>query len=377
MCCLLLTPVVQFAVVQLLLLSPYIVQIMERDIIKRFKLRGLSIKKDALDALLSALSNEEDKGSSLDLIIDKLIENTSKASIQQSSSSSSRSISVGSSNLISLDVVEKVVADLTASEDDMVHEALKIIDAFDTPKLFYDEKNRTYKIIDNYKYTKHAAPEVRAAMYRQRLLLTQQRLLRSGKYKIKGIKSKVSSHGGSDVPGGDQSHDNGGCLEVSTIESLLGSTGTKVLFGMLVNPEEGSWFLEDLSSIIRLDLTKVQTGNDDVLYTVGCQVIVLGQLRQGANVFVAEGMGFPHMESRNETLNAMNITDNLDSLQRPQKLEQLQQLEEESVSSMFVILSDVQLDRVGVPEKLQRVFDGFEGVQAAMDEPILFILLGK
>ena len=346
---------------------------MEREIIKRFKLRGLSIKKDALDALLSALTNEPDKVASLELILEKLVENTGKAA-QSSSSSSSRSGGVGSSNLISLDVIEKVVADLTASEDDMVHEALKIIDAFDTPKLFYDEKNRTYKIIDNYKYTKHAAPEIRAGMYRQRLLLTQQRLLRSGKYKIKGIKSKVSSHTG-DALGDYSNNDNSNCFEVSTIESLLGSTGTKVLFGMLVNPEEGSWFLEDLSSIIKLDLSSVQTSND-VLYTVGCQVIVVGQLRTGSNVFVAEGMGFPEMEERTETLNAMNITDTLDSLLRPQKLEQLSNLEVGSLSSMFVILSDVQMDKAGVPEKLQRLFEGFEAVQQAMDEPILFILLG-
>ena len=42
--------------------------------------------------------------------------------------------------------------------------------------------------------------------------------------------------------------------EISTIESLLGSTDVKVLFGMLTQPEEGAWYLEDLVSLIKLGL---------------------------------------------------------------------------------------------------------------------------
>ena len=53
---------------------------------------------------------------------------------------------------------------------------------------------------------------------------------------------------------------------------------------------------------------------------------------------------------------------------RPQKLEQLSNLEEESLSSLFVILSDVQMDKAGVPEKLQRMFEGFEAVLKAAED---------
>jgi hypothetical protein len=65
-------------------------------------------------------------------------------------------------------------------------------------------------------------------------------------------------------------------LQLSTIEFLLGSTGVKVLFGMLTQPEEGAWYLEDLGSIIRLDLTRAQTYN--VFFTEGSQVVVQGEL---------------------------------------------------------------------------------------------------
>ena len=55
-------------------------------------------------------------------------------------------------------------------------------------------------------------------MFRERLLVTQQRLLRSEMFTLKGLKSK-----------GNQMKSS----EICTIESLLGSTGKKVLFGVL------------------------------------------------------------------------------------------------------------------------------------------------
>ena len=63
---------------------------------------------------------------------------------------------------------------------------------------------------------------------------------------------------------------------MSSIESLLGSVGTRVLFGMLTQPEEGAWFLEDLGSMIKLDLSRAQTYN--VFFTEGSQVVVQGEL---------------------------------------------------------------------------------------------------
>lgn len=63
---------------------------------------------------------------------------------------------------------------------------------------------------------------------------------------------------------------------MSTIESLLGCTGMRVLFGMLTQPEEGAWYLEDLGSIIKLDLSRAQTY--PVFFTEGSQVVVQGEL---------------------------------------------------------------------------------------------------
>lgn len=53
----------------------------------------------------------------------------------------------------------------------------------------------------------------------------------------------------------------------------------RVLFGMLTQPEEGAWYLEDLGSVIRLDLSRAQTYN--VFFTEGSQVVVQGELADG------------------------------------------------------------------------------------------------
>jgi DNA polymerase epsilon subunit 2 len=110
---------------------------------------------------------------------------------------------------------------------------------------------------------------MRADMYRQRLLFTQQRLLRSERFALKGM-------------GTSSSKPSGTVHDISTIEALLGSSGIKVLFGMLTQPEEGSWFLEDLVSIIRLDLSHSRAQTFSGFLTEGSQVIVQGELRTGS-----------------------------------------------------------------------------------------------
>lgn len=68
-------------------------------------------------------------------------------------------------------------------------------------------------------------------------------------------------------------------VKLSTIESMLGSSGAKVLFGILTQPEEGVWFLEDLGSMVELDLSHVTT--KPLLYTEGSVVVIQGELHHG------------------------------------------------------------------------------------------------
>jgi hypothetical protein len=150
----------------------------------------------------------------------------------------------------------------------------------------------------------------------------------------------------------------------------------KVLFGMLTQPEEGAWYLEDLGSIIRLDLTRAQTYN--VFFTEGSQVVVQGELADGVfrvqvcmrcnclclvtgagvNCEIAvdrnklllfsvyhQVMGTPPAEERAATLKAIGVDDVFGSGIRPQQMLHLQELEAAQTDQLLVILSDVQLDK--------------------------------
>ena len=185
---------------------------------------------------------------------------------------------------------------------------------------------KTYKVDTKPSYSLHGSVDTRAQMFRERLLLTQQRLLRSGLFVMRGMGSTSNTAHSTKV-------DKGEVHELSTIESLLGSEGTKVLFGMLTQPEEGAWFLEDLESTIKLDLTRARSFS--VLFTEGSQVIVQGHLV--GSVFRVQVLGFPLAEERETTLSAMNLQDPFGYCERPQQHLQMKGMNSTEFLSLTLI----------------------------------------
>lgn len=182
---------------------------MDRSILRSFKLKGLSLSGDASRALSRVLSIEEDPTGSLERILVEIKERIEKREIN--------------SSLIDVDAITSVVAYLSSSEEDLQQESTQLFDAFNSPKIEYDERTKTFRVEPKPTYRLHGSVDSRAKMFRERLLFTQQRLLRSGL-----VVTRTMGQGHSDT----SVSSNKGC-ELSTIESLLGSTGTKVLFGML------------------------------------------------------------------------------------------------------------------------------------------------
>jgi len=155
----------------------------------------------------SAPRPTSDPSGSLDLVVSAIQERIDKQSLRTTTS---------------------VVADLSSSDEDLAQESIQLFDAFNAPKLYFDEKLKSHRLIAPAAYHLLSSSEMRADMYRQRLLFTQQRLLRSERFALKGM-------------GTSSSKPSGTVHDISTIEALLGSSGIKVLFGMLTQPEEGSW----------------------------------------------------------------------------------------------------------------------------------------
>lgn len=301
---------------------------LSKVIFRSFKAKGLSLTSEASRTLSRVLSKEPNCTESLNCILDEIQSRIEKREITNS--------------IIDLISIESVIADLTNSDEDLTLESTQLLDAFSQPKITFDEHQKVYKLEPKPSYSLHGSIESRAKMYRERLTFTQQRLLRSGSFVQQTIGGHITST--SDVH------------ELCTITSLLGSTGSKILMGMITQPEEGNWYLEDLTSIIKLDLSKCRRYH--LLVTEGSQVVVRGILGDG--VFHVNLLEFPPMEERRSSLSAMGIEDVFGNATRPQMRQRMEELELESIHSTFVFISDVHLDNPIVVENLEKIFKGFE-----------------
>lgn len=197
-------------------------------------------------------------------------------------------------------------------------------------------------------------------MYRERYNFTLQKLLRTKMFVLAGLSSSNNK----------QAHDTF-VHEIYTIASLLGSHDERVLFGVITQPEEGSWFLEDLTGVIKLDFSFCEMHSETYFYTEGSQVIVSGVMSNGT--FCVNFIALPPPETRQASLEAYDIDDVFGNSTRPAQLNHLRELEAASLDTMFVIISDLRLDKPHVVENLTKVFQGFEQTQC---QSLLFILIG-
>ena len=316
----------------------------QRDIFKSFKSRGLSLRADASKALLRVLLQEEDIQSSLTMILTEIKDRVEKKDIK--------------SSVIDLSTIESIVADLSSTDEDISKTSIQLFDAFEYPRIEFDEKKKSYILNKSPKYVFGAPPESKPRMFRERLVWIQQRLLRTKVVKMKGMGSRTTSE-----------KDEG--IELSTVDSLLGITESRYLCGYLVDPVEDEVHLEDLTGTVQLSIPSTVAGIKDGLYTLGSIVIVLGAMQ--GNLFVVSQISQPPAESRETTLEAMNIIDVFGNDTREQQMVHMQEMEAKSHDTMFVILSDMMLDRPLNMEKLETVFQGYE--QCGVDP--LFIMIGS
>ena len=52
------------------------------------------------------------------------------------------------SRIIDVDTIQTIVADLSSNEEDVAQEKYQIVDAFSTPKLQFDDKNKSFKMYE-------------------------------------------------------------------------------------------------------------------------------------------------------------------------------------------------------------------------------------
>ena len=110
-----------------------------KRITRSFKMRGLSIQAPALNSILNVLKNEPptSKDDTLFAIIDEIKEKMT-------------TVGGGGMNqcVVTTDLLEDVVADMSRGAKDVTEEAVQLLDAFKTPRLEYDSMRKVFSLVE-------------------------------------------------------------------------------------------------------------------------------------------------------------------------------------------------------------------------------------
>ena len=319
---------------------------------EEFKMMGLSLRGDAMSSVVAFLERADDANAALSQMLDAL---DAKAL---------------SSSIVAKDVVDDVVhaidrangegifasqgASAAALDDE---DGITVVDAFKVPRYAYDTQRRVFHE-DPSPRTVNADAPAKIELYRERFLLLQQRINRHRMF----VKPVFDC--GAAV---DRTY-----CELTPLTGLLGAAGeTKYVMGCLSQLEDDRFYLEDLTGQIQVDVSHAATSSG--LFTENCIVVAEGEVRKDG-VFEARALGFPPAESREDSLAAINFADLFGAGRlRPADLANLTASEAESTSDMFVVLSDVWLDRDATFARLRAVFEGFDSLDVI---PSMFVLMG-
>ena len=337
---------------------------------EEFKMMGLSLKGDAMGAVVSFLERAEDANAALSLMLDALDARSLTSSIvdKQVVDETVRALD-RAAGVVSVELDERGAP--TSAHGRSMHDlddGITIVDAFEMPKFKYDAQRRVFHEAtnDDRALTIDADAESKIELYRERFLLLQQRIGRHRMFLKPSFQCGRDSK--TDADGQSASY-----CELTPLTGLLGAAGeTRYVMGCLSQLEDDRFFLEDLTGTIQIDLTNAATSSG--LFTENCIVVAEGETRVSDGVFAARALGFPPAESREDSAVAAAHRDFFGAGRlTPSDTQRLLQQEAASTSDMFVVMSDVFLDRAATMRRLRAVFEGFDSLETA---PAMFVLMG-
>jgi len=253
-------------------------------------------------------------------------------------------------NVVTTSLLEEVVAELSRDAKDVTDEAVQMLDAFKTPRLEFDTMRKHFSLasFEKEKRTIYGEAVDKVDMFSQRYALIQQRILRQDIFQPKLV-----------MAGTPHQSDDGGTHTLTPVESLLGRSGVRYLLGMIVQVEEGKYYLEDHTAQVPLNFSQASLLTDGFV-TENSIVLVEGEAIDG--VLHVHNMGSPIVENRSDAIKAIGLqnSDIFNSIGSLSELEKLSDQEiEHGQEGMFVVLSDVYLDSPSVIEKIERMLEGY------------------
>ncbi|KAG1591659.1 hypothetical protein G6F48_003155 [Rhizopus delemar] len=249
-----------------------------------------------------------------------------------------------SSNFISSQAIEETID---------VAQHFHVVNAFDIPKLEYDDFTRTFRKSKS-SCNLLSQPREKTEMIRERYVLAKQRLLRNETFRPAEMSISDSAY----------------FTKITPIKSLIGQDGKDfVLFGMLTQITDGKLYLEDDDAYIELDVSQSKYGYG--LFTDGAFAIVEGTFGED-HIFHVSEINLPPAEARDMTDAILN---NIDFFGLPKPLvdENLLKKEERIHEDIFfVIISDVRLDQPKVLDGLRTMFNEYNN-----QVPLAIIFIGS
>ncbi|GMN51450.1 hypothetical protein TIFTF001_020599 [Ficus carica] len=210
---------------------------LRKKVQRKCKIRGYSVKVDAIDEILSFTSGfpDSDCDEAIDLLLDQLHHRTLKSPIVDKEAVRS----VVSLLLDADDAVDGDEASAAAQNAAAFSSSIRVIDTFLVPKLRYDPIKKLF-----YEYTGslpiYGDASTKAALYRDRYLLLFQRVTRDQHFSKPAFDSEMSHFGN---------------CEISPIQSLVGQTGRRWVMGLISQLEDGHFYLEDLTASVEINLS--------------------------------------------------------------------------------------------------------------------------
>jgi len=315
-------------------------------------MHGLSLQASALDTLCDVVQREAEVGrnkADVNNVIFNIIDEIKDRRIQGGNGSGGRSSSMG--NIVTSALLEDVVADFRRDAKDVSDDAVQLLDAFHMPRLDFDRMRKNFSLVPFGKEDRELYGEAVAKvdMFNQRYALIQQRILRQDIFQPKLVTNRL----------GRSAQNNGGTHTITPVESLLGRSGRRFLLGMIVQVEEGNYYLEDHTAQVPLNLSDASLLTDGFV-TENSVVLIEGEAIDG--VLHVHNMGSPIVENRLDSIKAIGLqnSDIFNSIGSLSEYEKLREQEiEHGEDGMFVVLSDVYLDSPAVIEKIERMLEGY------------------
>ncbi|KAH3756010.1 DNA polymerase epsilon subunit 2 [Pelomyxa schiedti] len=157
---------------------------------------------------------------------------------------------------------------------------------------------------------------------------------------------------------------------LTALESLLGTSSTSVVLGVLSRLRGGQLHLESSSSLVPIDITNAMLVPEQSVFTENSIVLAEGQMKE--SVFVVNALAQPPPEHRDASLASLGGIDLFGACPNSQIMSQLKQYEEENPEARIFFLSDVWIDNSQVMANLDTLLSGCDD-----SPPDMIVMLGN